>query len=80
MTTWARCAGRTGGRGRGRRRLPARPGAATGVALIVVDARGENQIAVASGANARVDGQPWTRRWPDPGRREDVLLAGSRSR
>ena len=28
---------------------------ATGVALIVVDERGENQIAVASGANARVD-------------------------
>ena len=27
----------------------------TGVALIVVDARGENQIAVASGANARLD-------------------------
>jgi ribokinase len=31
------------------------PGAATGVALIVVDARGENQIAVASGANAALD-------------------------
>ncbi len=32
------------------------PGEPTGVALIVVDAAGENQIAVASGANARVDG------------------------
>jgi ribokinase len=32
------------------------PGVATGVALIVVDARGENAIAVASGANASVDG------------------------
>ena len=30
---------------------------ATGVAAIVVDERGENQIAVASGANARLDGQ-----------------------
>ncbi len=29
----------------------------TGVALIVVDARGENQIAVASGANSVVDGE-----------------------
>jgi ribokinase len=31
-------------------------GVATGVALIVVDAAGENMIAVASGANARLDG------------------------
>ncbi|HUG46905.1 MAG TPA: PfkB family carbohydrate kinase, partial [Candidatus Limnocylindria bacterium] len=31
-------------------------GLATGVALIVVDRAGENQIAVASGANAAVDG------------------------
>jgi len=31
---------------------------ATGVALITVDAAGENQIAVASGANARLDGRP----------------------
>jgi ribokinase len=31
-------------------------GEATGVALIMVDAAGENAIAVASGANARVDG------------------------
>ena len=31
------------------------PGATTGIALIVVDARGENQIAVASGANGRLD-------------------------
>lgn len=31
------------------------PDAATGVALIVVDRNGENQIAVASGANARLD-------------------------
>src|SRR3954452_5614383 len=30
-------------------------GGATGVALIAVDAEGRNQIAVASGANARVD-------------------------
>ena len=32
-------------------------GVATGVALIVVDERGENQIAVASGANAALDGR-----------------------
>lgn len=32
-------------------------GAATGVALIVVDAAGENQIAVASGANATLTGE-----------------------
>src|SRR6478752_4456895 len=31
-------------------------GEATGVALIAVDREGRNQIAVASGANARVDG------------------------
>jgi ribokinase len=31
------------------------PGVATGVALIVVDSEGENQIAVASGANALLD-------------------------
>jgi ribokinase len=31
------------------------PDAPTGIALITVDARGDNQIAVASGANARVD-------------------------
>jgi ribokinase len=34
------------------------PGEPTGSALIVVDARGENQIAVGSGANARVEGRP----------------------
>lgn len=33
-------------------------GEATGVALIVVDAAGENQIAVGAGANARVGGLP----------------------
>jgi len=33
------------------------PGVATGVALIVVDAHGENQIAVASGANDALGGQ-----------------------
>jgi ribokinase len=33
------------------------PGVPTGVALIVVDDRGENQIAVASGANAALDGE-----------------------
>jgi ribokinase len=32
------------------------PGEHTGLALIVVDAAGENQIAVAQGANARLDG------------------------
>lgn len=32
------------------------PGVATGVALIVVDAQGDNQIAVAPGANALLDG------------------------
>ena len=32
-------------------------GSTTGVALIVVDASGENQIAVASGANSEIDGQ-----------------------
>jgi ribokinase len=32
------------------------PGEHTGIALIVVDMAGENQIAVASGANARLDG------------------------
>jgi ribokinase len=31
------------------------PGTPTGIALIVVDEAGENQIAVASGANARID-------------------------
>ncbi len=31
------------------------PGVATGIAAIVVDAKGENQIALAAGANARVD-------------------------
>ncbi|HWP63879.1 MAG TPA: ribokinase [Candidatus Binatia bacterium] len=36
-------------------RLFAVPGAATGVALIMVDARGENLIAVASGANAALE-------------------------
>jgi ribokinase len=36
-------------------RLLAIPGAATGVALIMVDARGENLIAVASGANAALE-------------------------
>ena len=33
----------------------------TGIALIIVDGRGQNQIAVASGANARVDGRFVTR-------------------
>lgn len=36
----------------------ARVDAPTGVALIVVDAQGENQIAVASGANAALDAAP----------------------
>jgi len=34
-----------------------KPGVATGAALIVVDARGENQIAVAAGANAAITAQ-----------------------
>ncbi|HWK29703.1 MAG TPA: PfkB family carbohydrate kinase, partial [Solirubrobacter sp.] len=42
----------------------------TGVALIVVDAAGENQIAVASGANAALDPAHVTRTLPP-------LLAGS---
>ena len=33
------------------------PGLATGVALVVVDGTGENQIAVAAGANAALDGE-----------------------
>jgi len=37
------------------------PGVATGVALIVVDPAGENQIAVASGANAALDAGAVTR-------------------
>jgi len=37
-------------------RVAVLPSETTGIALIVVDRRGQNQIAVASGANARVDG------------------------
>jgi ribokinase len=39
--------------------LVIRPGAATGVALIMVSDEGENEIAVASGANAEVDAAMW---------------------
>jgi len=53
------------------------PGEATGVALIVVDGTGENQIAVASGANARMTpdqvAQALGRIGPRPG---DVILTG----
>ena len=51
--TWARAA--LEAEGVELRRLRALPGEATGVALIAVDVDGANQIAVASGANARVD-------------------------
>ena len=37
--------------------------AATGVAAIMVDERGENQIAVASGANVSSTRRSWRRRW-----------------
>ncbi len=51
---------------------------ATGVAAIVVDERGENQIAVASGANARLDGTMVEEAVPTlliPGTAGVVLLA-----
>jgi ribokinase len=50
--------------------------APTGVALIVVDAAGENQIAVASGANARLNAALVQRGWGEatPGGRRVVLL------
>ncbi len=51
--TWARAA--LDAEGIGLERLQVVPDAATGVALIAVAADGANQIAVASGANARVD-------------------------
>ena len=38
-------------------RLAVLSGESTGIALIVVDVHGQNQIAVASGANARVTGE-----------------------
>jgi ribokinase len=64
----------------------------TGIALIVVDQHGQNQIAVASGANARVDARLVTRALTDgyevvdgPGAylanlevRDDAVLAGAR--
>jgi ribokinase len=50
---------------------------ATGVALIVVDALGENQIAVASGANERLDEADVQAALQGmDGRPEDALLAG----
>ena len=54
------------------------PGATTGVALILVDARAENEIAVASGANAGVTAgavsDALARLEPGPG---DVVLVGT---
>lgn len=54
------------------------PGATTGVALILVDARAENEIAVASGANAEVTADAvhgaLARLAPGPG---DVVLVGA---
>jgi ribokinase len=56
------------------------PGVATGVALIVVDPSGENQIAVASGANGSLDGGSVARALeglePPPG---SVVLLGFES-
>ncbi|MDA0180447.1 PfkB family carbohydrate kinase, partial [Solirubrobacter phytolaccae] len=52
----------------------ARVDAPTGVALIVVDAAGENQIAVASGANAALDADAITARL------DDLLAAGGEGR
>jgi ribokinase len=49
-------------------------GAPTGVALIVVDEAGENQIAVASGANLAYDATIWNGR-PEP-QSSDVFLSG----
>lgn len=54
------------------------PGSSTGVALILVDARAENEIAVASGANAELTPdavrQALARLAPEPG---DVVLVGA---
>jgi ribokinase len=54
------------------------PGATTGVALILVDARAENEIAVASGANGEVSAssvrEALSRLDPGPG---DVVLVGT---
>jgi ribokinase len=54
------------------------PGSTTGVALILVDARAENEIAVASGANARVTAEAvaaaFARLAAEPG---DVVLVGT---
>jgi ribokinase len=52
-----------------------REGVATGVALITVDAAGENQIAVASGANATLDGEA-VRAALAGGEPPDVVLLG----
>lgn len=57
--------------------LDAIPEAPTGVAIIAVDVRGENQIAVASGANARLEPDTVRRRIGDLELRSgDVLLTG----
>jgi ribokinase len=54
------------------------PGVPTGVAIVLVDGRGENEIAVASGANARLDGptvgEALSRIQPGPA---DVVLVSS---
>jgi ribokinase len=62
--------------------------APTGVALIVVDAAGENQIAVASGANARLDAEMVERALAEAAPRvvllgleigDEAVLAGARA-
>lgn len=50
------------------------PNASTGVALIVIDARGENQIAVAPGANSLLGASHVSQAWAD-GAEPGVLLA-----
>jgi len=47
----------------------------TGIALIIVDGRGQNQIAVASGANARVDGRFVSKALRDSPVAANVLLS-----
>ena len=70
-------AGGARGRGHGRRRARTLTGEATGVALILVDAAGENSIAVAGGANAALEPGPRPRgaRPARPGA-GDVVLVG----
>ena len=54
--------------------------APTGVALIVVDAAGENQIAVASGANAQLDAEPRSSRAAARRRARASCCSATRSR